>query len=141
MAILILQKSRCPARTHLVMNKVTNKPNNTENTTSDSETDFRGFVIEPGADCCQASLQLQKLTFCYRDRVVLPLPSCDKNICSCQLKEVSIAVPNWIGAARFVLKWTKMIDAKTEAAEKKTKFGVAVTSINSNDVTARGVFK
>ncbi len=50
---------------------------------------FRGFSIEPGGDCCQASSVLKKVTFAYHDRITLPLSSCDKKRCNCQKTEVT----------------------------------------------------
>ncbi len=56
---------------------------------SQVESGFRGFIIKPGQECCQASAELQRITFTYRDSLPLPLASCNKTICRCQKREIS----------------------------------------------------
>lgn len=87
-ALLMLKRDRYTTTTHLMINQASDKPSNIETKALKSGKIFRGFTIEPCADCCQASLELRKMTFSYRDKITLPLSSCDKTNCCCEIVEV-----------------------------------------------------
>ena len=81
-----LHKNRRAVRTRLAAgNEQVISPISQDNQ-AHTEPQFRGFIIEPGKDCCQASSELQTITFSYRDTIPLPLPGCNKEVCTCERK-------------------------------------------------------
>ncbi len=76
------------AASALVVIRLPKPKNATPDRKSGRDIGFRGFSIEPGGDCCQASSVLKKVTFAHRDWITLPLSSCDKRRCHCQKTEV-----------------------------------------------------
>ena len=81
-----LYKKRRAVRTRLVTgDEQATRPSPRDNQTH-AEPQFRGFIIEPGEDCCQASVELNRITFSCRDNISLPLPGCNKEVCTCERK-------------------------------------------------------
>lgn len=88
-SILILQRNRSVASSRIIARSKKDTLCVGDTIRSGTKSKFRGFVIEPGSDCCQASLKLQRVTFSYRNRFSLPLPSCDKMVCTCKRAAVT----------------------------------------------------
>jgi hypothetical protein len=85
-ALLFLMPSsvRRAAPVRLITGSRTKTRRSAEKNGAEGKPVFRGFIIEPGSDCCQASKELQTITFSYRDRISLPLPGCEKKTCVCR---------------------------------------------------------
>ncbi len=88
-SILMLQRNRSVASTRIIAHRKKDTLCAADAIRSGTKSKFRGFVIEPGSDCCQASSELQRVTFFYRDRFSLPLPGCDKAVCTCKRAAVT----------------------------------------------------
>lgn len=55
---------------------------------TESVDQFRGVTVVPQADACAAALNARKRTFPAANRPQLPLSGCDRESCSCELRDV-----------------------------------------------------
>jgi len=55
---------------------------------SEAADEFRGVMLFPQKDCCEAVLKLRGRTFPERSAPALPVPDCGRESCNCQLHQV-----------------------------------------------------
>ncbi|MBK6278906.1 MAG: hypothetical protein IPF57_12575 [Gammaproteobacteria bacterium] len=55
---------------------------------SEAIDDYRGTMLFPQKDCCEAVLRLRGRTFAEHHAPTLPVPGCDREACGCKLHQV-----------------------------------------------------
>ena len=56
---------------------------------SEAIDDYRGAMLFPQKDCCEAILKLRGRTFPRNSAPTIPVPGCDRESCNCQLHQVT----------------------------------------------------
>jgi len=90
---LIMRRSRAPERSahrsaHAHGSGASSAERRAAKRTGDNVDQFRGLTFVPQADACEAALKARSRTFPAANRPQIPLSGCDRDSCSCELRDV-----------------------------------------------------
>lgn len=80
---------RLPARTGARAAGAALKATGRSKPPSEAIDDYRGAMLFPQKDCCEAILKLRGRTFPRNTAPTIPVPGCDRESCGCQLHQVT----------------------------------------------------